>query len=843
MRNNRVNDVEQGNEAINITTPRLKKLGFIPVPAFMVIITVLYVLDVTTVFEPFWLLPFLNILLGATVALLVATGAARLYLYSGSIGPFLLGCGNLSFGLGYLFAGWFINLPAGQNTAVTMHDTGALLGSFFHIVGILFIYIGTPPEQRHRRRMQKVILAYLGVLVFMVLLSITSFNNTIPIFFIQGVGATPADQMVLGLSVVFYAITAFLFMRLHARAKIDFLYWYSLALGLMAVGLAAVLIQTSVGSPIGWIGRSAKYLGHIYFLFTVIVAGREFRSRGISVERGMIGPLRHRLETLVEEHTGELTAANEQLRQQITECKRTEEELGGHVDIINFASSAITTADIDGRMASYNPTFLEMWGFDEADQILGRPFSQFWEVSDQLDEIMRALFEQGIWKGELKAKKKDGSLFDVQVSAATIYNQAGKPIRLMSSSVDITKHRQAEEALRESEAQYKRLVEGSPDIVYQFSDKRGGIYYSPSVEDVLGYSISHLLTHPFLWHDSVHPDDLTKIDQIIADFTLRKMFGIEYRIIDAWGEWHWFYNRTIGWRVIDDEIIIEGVVTDITERKRVKDELQKAYDELDHRVEKRTAELAIANTRLKTEIVKHKHAEEEKARLLESVSRQREQLVALTGQLAEVQENERKQLSRELHDRVGRNLTALSFNLASIRTQLSTPAPDTGQLLTSLKDSQMLVEQTTEHIRNVMANLRPPMLDDYGLVAVLRWYSAKFTTRVNIAIDVDGEKLVSRLTPPIENTLFRITQEALTNIAKYSRATQVTITVIESNEVVRLIVADNGIGFEPVHPAEIAERPGWGLITMTERARAIGGLCRVESTPGVGTKVIVEVGR
>ncbi len=282
---------------------------------------------------------------------------------------------------------------------------------------------------------------------------------------------------------------------------------------------------------------------------------------------------------------------------------------------------------------------------------------------------------------------------------------------------------------------------------------------------------------------------------------------------------------------------------EITERVQAEEELKKHRNHLEVLVKERTAELTKINEQLRQEIVERKQAEAEKARLFASVNRQRKQLMSLSGQLAETQENERKQLARELHDRVGRNLTALSFNLDLIRTQLSSPLPDTKPLLTSLNDSQTLLEQTTEHTRNVMANLRPPVLDDYGLVAALRWYSPKFAARAEVPIEVYGEKLVPRPAASVENALFRIAQEALTNVAKYAQATQITITVTEINGVVRLIVADNGIGFEAAHLLETAERQGWGLLTMTERARAIGGLCRVESIPRGGTKVIVEVGR
>jgi signal transduction histidine kinase len=216
-------------------------------------------------------------------------------------------------------------------------------------------------------------------------------------------------------------------------------------------------------------------------------------------------------------------------------------------------------------------------------------------------------------------------------------------------------------------------------------------------------------------------------------------------------------------------------------------------------------------------------------------------LRALTSQLAELSETERRRLSQELHDRVGQNLTALGINLNIIRAEVSAGAP--APLLSRLDDSISLVEQTTQRIRDVMADLRPPVLDDYGLVAALKWNGRRFNQRTNIAVRVDGEELTPRLIPRLENVLFRIAQEALTNVAKHAQAEMVVVTVKEDASVISLIVADDGIGFNPTPIAGGESSPGWGIITMMERAEAEGARCRIESRPNGGTRVIVEVKR
>ena len=229
------------------------------------------------------------------------------------------------------------------------------------------------------------------------------------------------------------------------------------------------------------------------------------------------------------------------------------------------------------------------------------------------------------------------------------------------------------------------------------------------------------------------------------------------------------------------------------------------------------------------------------ARLFEAVEQQRHQLQALSARLAEAEESERRRLARELHDQVGQNLTALGINLNIVRTQ----APEETATLVGprLDDSLALVEQTAERIRSVMTDLRPPLLDDYGLVAALHWYGAQFATRTGIDVHVEGEEPVPRLTAPVENALFRIAQEALTNVAKYAKAAQATVAVEAENGIVRLVVADDGVGFDPSSLTRPDGRQGWGLLSMAERAEALGGLCRVESRPGRGTRIITEVER
>jgi len=258
----------------------LRRLGAIPLPVFIAIVASLFTAQPympLVVFEPPLLLPILNTLFVSAVSFVVAYITARSYLTSGSLIPLLLGSAVLTFGSTGLVAGWLMGL-GGPNVNVTVHNTGALAASIFHAVSATLAFAGAT-LQVSRFRKSRLIIAYLGVLVFAALLTIASLQGSIPPFFIQGVGPTLLRQVVLGTALALFALSSILFMRRYSKSKSPILYWYSLALALIAVGLSAVFLQRAVGGPIGWTGRSAQYLSGIYFLIAVLT-GRGPRTKG-----------------------------------------------------------------------------------------------------------------------------------------------------------------------------------------------------------------------------------------------------------------------------------------------------------------------------------------------------------------------------------------------------------------------------------------------------------------------------------------------------------------------------------------------------------------------------------
>jgi len=207
-------------------------------------------------------------------------------------------------------------------------------------------------------------------------------------------------------------------------------------------------------------------------------------------------------------------------------------------------------------------------------------------------------------------------------------------------------------------------------------------------------------------------------------------------------------------------------------------------------------------------------------------------LRALTRRLVEAEETERRRIARELHDRVGQNLSALNINLDILLGHLKD-----GALRRRLEDSLKLVDGTLQSIENVMADLRPALLDEYGLAAALEWYAKEYAQRTGIGVGVQAGEAGKTLRSEAAVALFRIAQEALNNAAKHSSAKRITLGLEEEGGELVLSITDDGKGFDPA----AAPRGRWGMTTMRERAEAAGGRLSVDSSLGTGTTVRATV--
>ncbi|MDP4030409.1 MAG: PAS domain S-box protein, partial [Gallionella sp.] len=206
--------------------------------------------------------------------------------------------------------------------------------------------------------------------------------------------------------------------------------------------------------------------------------------------------------------------------------------------------------------------------------------------------------------------------------------------------------------------------------------------------------------------------------------------------------------------------------------------------------------------------------------------------------LVAVQENARRRLSGELHDRTSPNLAAIDINLEIIATEL--PQEHSTDLAERLADTRALIVDTAASIREICSDLRPPLLDYAGLSAALEGYAQQFARRTGIAVQFDCADFNVRLAPDLESLLFRIFQEALTNCAKHARATQVEATLNHGSRPIALTIADNGVGFDPEQLGK-GGHIGLGLLNMREMAEVAGGRFTIASDAGKGTRIAVEI--
>lgn len=254
------------------------------------------------------------------------------------------------------------------------------------------------------------------------------------------------------------------------------------------------------------------------------------------------------------------------------------------------------------------------------------------------------------------------------------------------------------------------------------------------------------------------------------------------------------------------------------------DTLRGYSDVLFHKLEQRNAELEQRLAELQ--------------RTEQAMRAQADQLRRLSQHLIEVEENERRRLARELHDRIGQNLTILNLSLSLVRDEL--PPDAHARVDDQLTECEQLLEATGGLVRDVMADLRPPGLDELGLRAALASYAARMQRRGNAAITICGAEFEPRLPLTVELTLFRIAQEALVNAFKHAQATHIQVDLGKLGDSATLTVTDNGRGFDAaaVRPVATAHL---GVVNMRERIQSIGGSFHMVSEPGGGTRVVVAV--
>ncbi len=224
----------------------------------------------------------------------------------------------------------------------------------------------------------------------------------------------------------------------------------------------------------------------------------------------------------------------------------------------------------------------------------------------------------------------------------------------------------------------------------------------------------------------------------------------------------------------------------------------------------------------------------ERRRLEKQSDIYRTEIGALAAQLLTAQEEERRRVSRELHDSLCQQLASLALDVEALASE-----PDTvASTRTRLKALEGRVIETSEKARHIAYELHPSVVDDLGLTISLKALCGDFSAAEDIPVKFTAGKLPDSVPLSIASGVYRIAQESLQNVAKYARAGQVTVNLAIPDHRLRMSVEDNGVGFDP---AAVKGRGGLGMVSMTERAKMMGGKLSIESKPGHGTTVLVEV--
>ena len=449
--------------------------------------------------------------------------------------------------------------------------------------------------------------------------------------------------------------------------------------------------------------------------------------------------------------------------------------------------------DREGRYRFVNDRFLERYSL-RLDQVLGRTDAELFPRRQALAAAAHdaAVLARGEpLQYEERAAASEGQRVSL-VSKFPVFDAAGAVVAVGVVANDITDRRLTEQALREQRTLLAEAQKVAGLGSWEWDPDTGRVSWSSELYRILGVLPQDLAPSFENYLERVHPEDRQQSGAMVARALMdSRSFSMLERIVRPGGEVR--YLRSQG-EVVRNErgkpIKILVACVDITEQRHSESALRQAAQDLH----------------------------------------------GLTRRLVQAEEAERRRLARELHDRVGQSLSALNINLDIISRESHALTPALRQ---RLDDSLGLVDNTLQSIENVMAELRPPLLDEYGLGAALGWHAEEFSRRTGVQVAVaDRDPAGSKnARPEAAVALFRIAQEALNNVLKHAKATNVRLEVSATDEELILDVQDDGQGFDPA----TARRGRWGMTTMRERAEAAGGQLHIASSPGEGTRIHARV--
>ena len=474
----------------------------------------------------------------------------------------------------------------------------------------------------------------------------------------------------------------------------------------------------------------------------------------------------------------------------ITEQKKSEKEISKVKaladNLIDSLPGVFYFFDLQGRFIRWNKQLEDVTGYSAGEIATMHP-ADFFEAKEKNYVVARiqGIFQKGINDTDANLITKDGRKIPYFFKTVMIEYEGGPC--LLGNGIDITERKKAETELRASEQKYKLLFESNPLPMwmltlpdYRFIDVNSValLQYGYIKEEFL--KLSPMDFRP--------PKDLKK---------LKALTSTEFRGVHHAGIWR--HKKK------DGTIIYVDIVT----------------HDINHKGQMRR--LVLANN------ITERHAAEEK--LKESY----EAIRTLTGYLQNVREQERLNISREIHDELGQLLTVLKMDVSWLNKKIG---GENSMVKEKLSEILNLVDTTVRSIRRIASELRPTLLDDLGLYAAMEWHLEEFERRSGIRRELVIPENELALSDSLKIGIFRIFQESLTNVARHSEAKNVNVSLLQKDNQLILTIRDNGIGFEE---GPMATKKTLGLLGMKERSMMMGGVYNITSARGAGTTVTVII--
>jgi two-component system CheB/CheR fusion protein len=472
----------------------------------------------------------------------------------------------------------------------------------------------------------------------------------------------------------------------------------------------------------------------------------------------------------------------------VTERRQAEHVLRQRDLAIQEASTqAILSVAPDGRIVMANLRAVQMFGHSREEllelplEILLPERSREAQADDRAAYIA-APHDRPIAAGlDMKGRRKDGTEFPVTVSLT--YIEAKDGTLAIDFVTDLTERKQAEDALRLSQERLRLAQEAVGIGVWDWDIQGSQTRCSREWGPLYGLPPTDLALPQDAWLALIHPEDRERVqDELTQSLEGSKAYNTEFRVVWPDGTIHWLLGR--GDVLRDNQgnpVRMLGVNVDITIRRQAQEERQ-----------------------------------------------------ALSARLVKAQEEERRRISRELHDDLTQRLAGLAMNLGGLTAE----QPTSSKLKRQLRALQSGVAHAAEVARHVAYQLHPSELDDLGVVAALQALCEDLGRREKIAVKFTNTGLPDRLNREIASCLYKVTQESLRNISKHANTKQVSVILEGTGDRIRLRVVDTGVGFSI---ESLGTTVGLGIQSMRERVRLVNGSLIIRSQPGQGTEIIAEV--